>query len=69
MDEPNNFCIRHILPFVVFMELLVAEVHHLEIVIGRLRAAPGGFPAQPWSLGALQDMPFKKICFGAINKF
>ena len=27
------------------MELLVAEDHHLEIGLGRLRAAPGGFPA------------------------
>ncbi len=39
------------------MELLSVEVHYLEIV---LRLAPGGFPARPWSLGALQNMPFKK---------
>ena len=39
MDQPSNFCIRHILSFVICVELLVVEVHHLEIVIGRLRAA------------------------------
>ena len=41
---------RHILSFVIFVELLIVEVNHLEIVIGRLTT--GGFPAQPWRLGA-----------------
>ena len=30
---------RHILSFVIFVELLVVEVNYLEFVIGRLRAA------------------------------
>ena len=30
---------RHILSFVIFVELLIVEVNHLEIVIGRLRVA------------------------------
>ncbi len=34
------------------------------VTIGRLPAAPGGFPAQPWSLGALQDMPLKNLPWG-----
>ena len=64
MDYPNNFCIRHILSFVRFVELLVVEVHYLEMVLGRLRAAPGGFPvASPRNHGAwaLQDALKKNL--------
>ncbi len=41
----------------IFVELLEVEVHHFEIVIGRLRAASR-------ILRALQDMPLKKAAFG-----
>ena len=46
----------------IFVELLVVEVHHLEIVIGE---APGGFPdatVEAWR--RLQDMPFELFAFG-----
>ena len=49
-DVYNGIPTMDILSFVIFVELLIVEVHHLEIVIGRLRAAF-------WSLGASQDMP------------
>lgn len=35
---------RHTLSFTIFEYLSVVEVNHLEIVLGRLRVAPGGFP-------------------------
>ena len=44
-----------------FVELLVIEVHPLEIVIGRFRAASRG---RLWSLGALQDMSLIESAFG-----
>ena len=46
MNSPNNFYTRHILSFVIFVELLSVEVHYLEIFLGRLPGAtvePGGF--------------------------
>ena len=42
----------------IFVNLLVVEVNHLEIVIGRLGEAPGGGFAR---------YALKKICFWAIN--
>ena len=55
----------HILSFVIFVELLVVEVHHLEILIGRLSGRfPEGSPARPWNLGASQYMPHKKQLLG-----
>ena len=48
-----------------FVELLVAEVHHLEIVRGRL---PGGLlPGATVEPGGFARYAFKKIRFWAIN--
>lgn len=64
MDCPSNFYTRHIPSFVIFVKLLVVEVSHLEIVIGRAPAS-GRLPR-----AALEAMSFalKKILLLAINR-
>lgn len=59
MDQSNNFYIKYILLFIIFLELLVIKVYFLQIILKKLWEALGGFSAQLWSLRVLQKMPLK----------